>query len=139
MHIEAYEETEWLPRNTIKTDDDVNSSGKQRREREPTVSIPVNARTSDGERDLTVSNHVTVESSGGECKPVVPITPAVPLINPATASSNSTVGDERLCEEVNEQFTKQTNNLRNKRTNIQELSKCVIVESISKKRISSLK
>ncbi len=44
------------------------------------MSIPVNVGTSDEERDLTVTNPVTVESSGGECAPVVPITPAVPLI-----------------------------------------------------------
>ena len=55
--------------------------------REPTVSIPVNVGTSDEERDLTVSNHVTVESSGGECAPVVPITPAVPLIRPQRVRS----------------------------------------------------
>ena len=36
---------------------------------EPTASIPVDVGTSDGDRDATVSNHVTVENSGGECAP----------------------------------------------------------------------
>ncbi len=61
--------------------------GNRDGECEPIVSIPVNVGTSDEERDLTVSNPVTVESSGGECAPVVPITPAVPLIRPQRVRS----------------------------------------------------
>ena len=62
--------------------------GNRDGEREPTVSIPVNVGTSDEEeRDLTVSNPVTIETSGGECAPVVPITPAVPLIRPQRVRS----------------------------------------------------
>ena len=61
--------------------------GNRDGECEPTVSIPVNVGTSDEERDLTVSNPVIVESSGGECAPVVPITPAVPLIRPQRVRS----------------------------------------------------
>ena len=61
--------------------------GNRDGECEPTVSIPVNVGTSDEERDLTVSNPVTVKSSGGDCAPVVPITPAVPLIRPQRVRS----------------------------------------------------
>ena len=82
--------------------------GNRDGERESTVSIPVNVGTSDEERDLTVSNPVTVESSGGECASCT--NHACCSANPAPASSKSTVVDERLCE-INEQFTKQSNNL----------------------------
>ena len=61
--------------------------GNRDGQREPSVSIPVNVGTSDEERDLTVYNPVTVESSGDECAPVVPITPAVPLIRPQRVRS----------------------------------------------------
>ena len=61
--------------------------GNRDGERTPTLSISVNVGTSDEERDLTVSNPVTVESSGGECTPVVPTTPAVPLIRPQRVRS----------------------------------------------------
>ena len=63
------------------------SVGNRDGEREPIVSIPVNVGTSDEERDLTVSNCVTVEISGGECAPVVPTTPAIPLIRPQRVRS----------------------------------------------------
>ena len=81
----TYEEAEWLPRDitTLTSIPVGNSDGGC----EPTVSIP-RWGTSDGDREVTVSNPVTVDNSGGdsgEYAPVVPtpiITPAVPLVRP---------------------------------------------------------
>ena len=77
---------------------------------EPTVSIPGHMGTSDGERDLTVSNHVTVENSGGESAPVIPtpiITPAVPLVRPQRVRTKPLwMKEDYTCEEINEPFKK---------------------------------